>query len=49
VLSAILGVQLGKRWLKKWKSNTIRNGILIAIVASGLLYIREALIALGYL
>ena len=49
VLSAILGVQLGKRWLKKWKSNTIRNGILIAIVASGLLYIREALNALGYM
>ncbi len=49
VIAAILGVQLGKRWLKKWKSNSIRNGILIAIVASGLLYIHEAFIALGYL
>tara|TARA_X000001036_G_scaffold46294_1_gene37050 strand:+ start:1153 stop:1902 length:750 start_codon:yes stop_codon:yes gene_type:complete len=49
VFAAILGVQLGKRWLKKWKSNTIRNGILIAIVASGFLYIREALLALEYL
>ena len=49
VLAAILGVQLGKRWLKKWKSDTIRNGILVAIVASGVLYIREAAFALGWL
>ena len=49
VIAAVLGVQLGKRWLKKWKSDTIRNGILIAIIASGFLYIREALIALEYL
>ena len=49
VLAAVLGVQLGKRWLKKWKSDTIRNGILVAIVASGVLYIREAAGALGWL
>jgi uncharacterized membrane protein YfcA len=49
VLSAILGVQLGKRWLKKWKSDAIRNGILVAIVASGILYIREAAVALEWL
>jgi uncharacterized membrane protein YfcA len=49
VLAAILGVQLGKRWLKKWKSDTIRNGILVAIVVSGVLYIREAAVALGWL
>ena len=49
VLAAVLGVQLGKRWLKKWKSDTIRNGILVAIVASGVLYIREAAVALGWL
>jgi uncharacterized membrane protein YfcA len=49
VLAAILGVHLGKRWLKKWKSDTIRNGILVAIVASGVLYIREAAVALGWL
>tara|TARA_B100001142_G_scaffold282933_1_gene295645 strand:+ start:14148 stop:14897 length:750 start_codon:yes stop_codon:yes gene_type:complete len=49
VFAAILGVQLGKKWLKKWKSERIRNGILVAIVASGLLYVREALIALEYL
>ena len=48
VLAAILGVQLGKRWLKKWKSDTIRNGILVAIVASGVLYIKEAAVALGW-
>ena len=49
VLAAVLGVHLGKRWLKKWKSDTIRNGILVAIVASGVLYIREAAVALGWL
>jgi uncharacterized membrane protein YfcA len=49
VLAAVLGVQLGKRWLKKWKSDTIRNGILVAIVVSGVLYIREAAVALGWL
>ena len=49
VLAAVLGVQLGKRWLKKWKSDTIRNGILVAIVASGVLYIGEAAVALQWL
>ena len=49
VLAAILGVQLGKRWLKKWKSNRIRNGILLAIVTSGVLYIHEALTSLELL
>ena len=49
VLAAVLGVQLGKVWLKQWKSDTIRNGILIAIVASGVLYIREAVMALEWL
>ena len=49
VLAAVVGVQLGKRWLKKWKSDTIRNGILVAIVASGVLYIREAAVALAWL
>lgn len=49
VLAAVLGVQLGKRWLKKWKSDTIRNGILVAIVASGVLYIREAAVAMQWL
>ena len=48
VLAAVLGVQLGKRWLKKWKSDTIRNGILLAIVACGVLYIREAAVALQW-
>ena len=49
VLAAILGVQLGKRWLKKWKSNRIRNGILVAIITSGVLYIHEALTSLELL
>ena len=46
--SAIFGVNLGKRWLVKWKNSRIRIGILLAIVASGLLYIVEAGKNLGY-
>ena len=49
VLAAILGVQLGKRWLKKWKSERIRIGILVAIVLSGLMYVHEALVAFEYI
>ena len=48
VLSAILGVNLGKRWLTKWKQTHIRSGILVAIVASGMMYIAEATKNLGY-
>ena len=48
VMSAILGVNLGKRWLTKWKQTQIRSGILIAIVASGIMYIAEATRNLGY-
>ena len=48
VISAILGVNLGKRWLTKWKQTHIRSGILIAIVASGIMYIAEATKNLGY-
>ena len=48
VTSAILGVNLGKRWLTKWKQTHIRSGILIAIVASGIMYIAEATKNLGY-
>ena len=48
VVSAILGVNLGKRWLTKWKQSRIRTGILIAIVASGIMYIAEATNNLGY-
>ena len=48
VLSAIIGVNLGKVWLIKWKQSRIRIGILMAIVASGILYIVEASKRLGY-
>ena len=49
VVSAIVGVHLGKRWLIKWKQTRISIGILIAIVGSGILYIYEAVTALNYL
>ena len=48
VISAILGVNLGKRWLTKWKQSVISTSILIAIVASGVMYIVEATNNLGY-
>jgi uncharacterized membrane protein YfcA len=43
VLSALIGVRVGKKWLIKWKSNTIRNGIMVGIVASGIFYLYQAL------
>ena len=46
VISAVVGVNLGKVWLTKWKQSRIRAGILIAIVASGLAYVVEAMISL---
>tara|TARA_B100001093_G_scaffold76087_1_gene66906 strand:- start:6290 stop:7039 length:750 start_codon:yes stop_codon:yes gene_type:complete len=48
VFSAILGVQLGKRWLKRWKSDRIRIGILIGIVLSGISYVYKAVNSLGW-
>ncbi len=46
VIAAVVGVNLGKVWLTKWKQSRIRAGILIAIVASGLAYMVEAMISL---
>ena len=48
VISAILGVYLGKLWLTKWKQSSIRIGILVAIVASGVMYVAEASKNMGY-
>lgn len=43
VISALLGVKVGKIWLEKLKSKTIHNGVMIGIVTSGIYYIFEAL------
>lgn len=43
VFAALIGVKVGKRWLETMKSETIRNGIMIAIVTSGFFYLFEAL------
>ena len=48
VSAALLGVNLGKRWLTKWQQSRISIGILLAIVTSGILYIAEASANLGY-
>ena len=43
VVSAIIGVRVGKRWLKALKSTWIHNGVMIGIVASGIFYIWEGI------
>jgi uncharacterized membrane protein YfcA len=43
VISAIIGVRVGKKWLKALKSTSIHNGVMIGIVASGIFYIWEGL------
>ena len=42
-ISALLGVQVGKLFLQRLKSDSIHNAIMIGIVASGIYYILEAL------
>ena len=42
-ISALLGVQVGKSFLERLKSDTIHFAIMIGIVCSGLYYIFEAL------
>jgi len=42
VVSAIIGVRVGKKWLKSLKSAWIHNGVMIGIIASGVFYIWEA-------
>jgi uncharacterized membrane protein YfcA len=48
VMAALLGAQLGRRWLEKWKRNDIQRGIMVGLVISGVLYIREALTELSH-
>ena len=49
VFAAIMGVQLGKKWLLSWKDSWIRSGILSAIIVSGFMYIYEASKGLGWI
>ena len=44
VISAIIGVRVGKIWLKSLKSSWIQNGVMIGIIASGVFYIWQATI-----
>ena len=43
VISALLGVSVGKRWLQSLKSEWINRGVMLCIVASGTFYLYEAL------
>lgn len=43
VIAALIGVRVGKKWLESIKSESIRKGIMIGIIASGFFYLFEAL------
>ena len=47
VVAALLGAQIGRIWLEKWKSDDIQKGIMVGLVITGFLYVREALEALS--
>jgi uncharacterized membrane protein YfcA len=42
VVAALIGVRVGKKWLESMKSESIRKGIMIGIIASGVFYLFEA-------
>jgi hypothetical protein len=43
VIAALVGVHVGKKWLESMKSESIRKGIMVGIIASGFFYLSEAL------
>tara|TARA_B110000438_G_scaffold38347_1_gene38111 strand:+ start:2696 stop:3430 length:735 start_codon:yes stop_codon:yes gene_type:complete len=43
VIAALIGVSMGKKWLKSMKSESIRKGIRVGIITSGFFYLFEAL------
>ena len=49
VISALLGVNIGKRWLKNLKVEWIRRGVLGGIISSGFIYLYEAGVALNFI
>ena len=49
VVAALVGAQIGRIWLEKWKNEHIQKGIMVGLVLSGALYVYEALGALGYI
>ncbi len=44
VISALLGVNIGKRWLKNLKAEWIQRGVMLGIIGSGFFYLYEATI-----
>ena len=47
VIAALIGAQIGRIWLEKWKSDDIQKGIMVGLVITGVLYVREAIEALS--
>ncbi len=42
ILTALVGVRVGKRWLESLKSEWIHKGVMLGIVSSGMFYIFKA-------
>lgn len=49
VIAALVGAQIGRIWLEKWKNDDIQKGIMVGLVISGVIYVREALQELSIL
>lgn len=43
VIAALIGVRVGKKWLKSLESEFIQKSVMIGIVGSGIFYIQQAL------
>ena len=46
-IAGLVGPHIGRVWLEKWKNDSIQKGIMIGLVLSGILYVREAMDALS--
>ena len=43
VLAALIGVDVGKKWLKSMKNSVVHNLVMLGIIISGLFYLKEGL------
>ena len=43
VLAALIGVNIGKKWLKAMKNSLVHNLVMVGIIISGIFYLIEGL------
>ena len=43
VLAALIGVNIGKKWLKAMKNSLVHNLVMAGIIISGIFYVIEGL------